>query len=78
MLRDINVDEYIVCDKDSIRIQISQRLIPITDIQTIADLISQYESEDDIDEDPEDIMASLAKSISSLKILKTILTENEN
>ena len=43
-LADINVDEYIDCSMDIITV--------IDTIQTISSLISQYESDDDIDEDP--------------------------
>ena len=61
-LADINAEEYTDCNKD---------VIAAPDIiQTISNLISQYESKDDIDEVPEDIMPSSAESIVSLKTLR--------
>lgn len=42
-------------------------VIAITDIQTISYLISQYEIEDDIDEDPQDIVSSTAETVTSFK-----------
>ena len=66
----INVDEYIDCDKD---------VIATTDtIQNISDLISEYENEDDIDEDPEDNMPSSAETIACLRTLKKFLSGHEN
>ena len=69
-LADINVDEYIDCDKDAITTK--------DRIQTISNQISQYESEDDIDEDLADIMSFSAISIASLKNLKNFLSGHEN
>lgn len=42
--------------------------------QTISDLILQYESKDDSDEDSEDVVVSLAETIVNLKNLKNFLT----
>lgn len=61
ILADINDDEYIDCNKD---------IIAITHIQTISDLILQYESENDINENSDnenlkDIMPSSAETIAS-------------